>query len=65
MNRCGLRIPSDALRQCSKCMAAMQPQSVNPSVGGGDGDAVTDSFKDGVIHAVWVEVLVSGTPVEW
>ena len=46
-------------------MAAMQPQSVNPSVGGGDGDAVTDSFKDGVIHAVWVEVLVSGTPVEW
>ena len=39
--------------------------SVNPSVGSGDGDAVTDSFKDGVIHAVWVEVLVSGRPVGW
>ena len=35
----------------------MQPQSVKPSVGRGDGDAVTDSFKDVVIHAVWVEVL--------
>ena len=35
----------------------LQSQSVNPSVGNGDGDAVTDSFKYGVIHAVWVEVL--------
>ena len=38
-------------------MAAMQSQSVNPSLGSGDGDAVTDSFKNGVIHAVRVEVL--------
>ena len=38
-------------------MAAMQSQSVNPSVGSDDGDAATNSFKDGVIHAVWVEVL--------
>ena len=30
-------------------MAAMQSQPVNPSVGSGDGDAATDSFKDGVI----------------
>jgi len=35
----------------------MQSQSVNPSVGSDDGDAATNSFKDGVIHAVWVEVL--------
>ena len=35
----------------------MKSQSVNPSVGSGDGDAVTESFKDGVIEAVWVEVL--------
>ena len=48
------------------CPAAMQQMygcyaiSVNPSVGGGDGDAVTDSFKDSVIHSVWVDVLVSG-----
>ena len=39
-------------------MAAMKSQPANPSVGSGDGDAVTDSFKDGVIHALWVEVLV-------
>ena len=38
-------------------LLGMQSQSVNPSVGSGDGDAVTDSFEDGVIHAVWVEVL--------
>ena len=51
------------------CPAALQQTygwyaiSVNPSVGSGDGDAATDSFKDGVIHAVRVEVLVSGRPV--
>ena len=38
-------------------MAAMQSQSVNPSAGSGDGNAATDSFKDGVIHAVRVEVI--------
>ena len=57
VNCCGLRIPSHALRHCSKLMVATQSQSVNPSVGSGDGDAATNSFKDGVIHAVWVEVL--------
>ena len=57
MNSCGLRILSHALQHCSKVMTAMQSQSVNPSVGSGDGDAVTDSVIDGVIHAVWVEVL--------
>ena len=35
----------------------MQSQSVNPSAGSGDGNATTDSFKDGVVHAVRVEVL--------
>ena len=53
------------MRHCSKLMAAMQSQLVNPSVGSGDGDAATDRFKDGVIHAVRVEVLVSGRPVGW
>ena len=57
VNCCGLRIPSHALRHCSKLMVATQSQSVNPSVGSGDGDAVTDSFKDGVIHARRVAVL--------
>ena len=45
------------LRHCSKLTAAIRCQSVNPSVGSGDGDAVTDSFEDGVIHAARVEVL--------
>ena len=57
VNCCGLRIPSHALRHCSKLMVATQSQSVNPSVGSGDGDAATDSFKYGVIHALRVEVL--------
>ena len=35
----------------------MQSQSANPSVGSGDGDAATDSYMGGVIHAVRVEVL--------
>ena len=26
-------------------------------MGSGDGGAATDSFKDGIIHAVWVEVI--------
>ena len=38
-------------------LVRMQSQSVHPSVVNGDGDVVTDSFKDGVIHAVLVEVL--------
>ena len=41
----------------TKLMAAMQSQSVNPSAGSGDGNAATDSFKDGVVHAVQIEVL--------
>ena len=61
----GCGYPHNALRHCSKLMAAMQSQLVNPSVGSGDGDAATDRFKDGVIHAVRVEVLVSGRPVGW
>ena len=35
----------------------MQSQSVNPSAGRGYGNAATDSFKDGVVHAVPVDVL--------
>ena len=41
----------------TKLMAAMQAQSVNPSASSGGGNAATDSFKDGVVHAVRVEVL--------
>ena len=41
----------------TKLMAAVQSQSVNLSAGSGDGNAATDSFKDGVVHAVHVEVL--------
>ena len=41
----------------TKLMAAMQSQSVNPSASSGGGNAATDSFKDGVVHAVRVEVL--------
>ena len=37
----------------------MKSQSVNPSVGSGDGDALTDSFNNGVIHAVRVECSLS------
>ena len=33
------------------------------SVGRSDGDAVTDSFKDGVIHTVWVDVLAFGKAI--
>ena len=62
VNCCGLRIPSHAaLQQTYGCYAI----SVNPSVGSGDGDAVTDSFKDGVIHAVRVEVLAFRKAVGW
>ena len=39
--------------------------AILPLVGSGDGDAATDSFKDAVIHAVRVEVLVSGRPLGW
>ena len=46
-------------------IAAMQSQSVNPSVGSSDVDAAADSFNDGVIHGEGVEVLVSGRPVGW
>ena len=35
----------------------MQSQSVNPSVGSSDGDAVTHSFEGSVTHTVWAEVL--------
>ena len=58
MNCCGPRIPSHALRHCSKLVWLLcNLKSVNPSVGSGDGDSATDNFKDGVIHAVRVEVL--------
>ena len=57
LNCCGLGVSSHALRPHTTRMPAMQPQSVNTSVGSGDGDAVTDSFKDGVIHARRVAVL--------
>ena len=40
------------LRHCSKLTAAIRCQSVNSSVGSGDGDAVIDSFKDGVIEVL-------------
>ena len=41
----------------TKLIAAMQSQSVNPSAGSVGGNAATDSFKDGVVNAVRVEVL--------
>ena len=34
-----------------------QSQSVNTPAGNSDGDAATDGFKDGVIHAVRLEVF--------
>ena len=40
--------------------AQMQSQSVNPSEGSGDGDAATNSFMVGIIHAVRAEVLAFG-----
>ena len=52
--------PSHALRHCSKLMAAAYYAI---SVGRSDGDAVTDSFKDGVIHTVWVDVLAFGKAI--
>ena len=60
VNCCGLRIHSHALRHCSKLMAAAYYAI---SVGRSDGDAVTDSFKDGVIHTVWVDVLAFGKAI--
>ena len=65
LNCCGLRIPSYALRHWRRVMAAMQSQSVNPSVGSGDVDAAAGSFNDVVIHGDQVEVLVSGRQVGW
>ena len=70
MNCCGLRIPLDPHMPCGTAAdlwllryEVCNLKSVNPSVGSGDSDAATDSFKDGIIHAVRVEVLVSGRPV--
>ena len=46
-------------------IAAMQSQSVNPSVGSSDVDAAADSFNDGVVHGERDEVLLSGRQVGW
>ena len=58
LNCCGLGVSSHALRPHTTRMPAMQPQSVNTSVGSGDGDAVTDSFKDGVIPVSYTHLTL-------
>ena len=51
-------MPSHALRQPPRLwLLRMQCQSAHSLVGICDGDVVTDSFKNGVIHAVGIEVL--------